>query len=95
MIIIGDTNVNLLRDSASSKKYIDMLLSNGYAPLNKISDKFATRTASRNINGGVITTNTIIDHVISDCVEFSFKLSLIDCPLSDHKEITLAIDNNK
>lgn len=44
-IIIGDMNINVLIDSAGTKKYIDTIVSNGYILLNDIDTCSATRVA--------------------------------------------------
>lgn len=94
-ILLGDMNLNLLNNSHIVKKYIDFWSSSGCIPLNKISETFATRIAHRTISNCTLTSNTIIDHIITDCLKFSFKLSYCDTPLSDHRELLLSVDNNK
>lgn len=63
--------------------------------LNKINAHSATRSATRNHNNTSITSNTIIDHVATDCIHFSFKLSQSSTPLSDHNELLLAVDSHR
>lgn len=95
IIIVGDMNLNLLVDTNTIKQYVDTVSSNGYIVLNKITDTFATRSATRTHNNSITTSNTLIDHVLTDCAHFSFRLSQCDTSLSDHREILLSIDNNK
>lgn len=95
MIIIGDANLNLLNDNNTNKKYIDMLSVNGFSVLNKIDSRHATRVATRTHRHSLISSKTIIDHFLSDCTNFNFTLSQTDSPLSDHKQLILAFDNNK
>lgn len=94
IIVIGDMNLNLLIDSNTTKQYSDTLTSNGYCILNKVNGAFATRTATRIINNNTTSSHTLIDHVATDCLRFSYKLSQCDTPLSDHKAILLSVDNH-
>lgn len=97
VIIVGDTNIDFLKDTLSMRRYLDALLSNGYFVLNKIDHNFATRVATKKMQNGnsISTSRTIIDHVISNCMNYSFSLSLCDTSLSDHKQMLLCSDNNK
>lgn len=94
-IAVGDMNLNLLNDSTLNKKYIDAIITNGAAFLNKISSTYATRIATRNHGDRVTTSNSIIDHIFTDCIRFAYKLSYCDTTLSDHRELLLSIDNHK
>lgn len=95
MIIVGDTNLNLLNETSTNKNYIDTLTVNGYCVINKIDSKFATRVATRLHGTNLITTKTVIDHIATDCVNFSFTYSQSDSHLSDHKQALLSFDTNK
>lgn len=94
-IAVGDMNLNLLNDSTLNKKYIDAIITNGGAFLNKVSSTYATRIATRNHGDRVTTSNSIIDHIFTDCIRFAYKLSYCDTTLSDHRELLLSIDNHK
>lgn len=95
MIIVGDTNINILNNSLVTKKYVDSVLSNGFVLLNEINSIAATRTATRRRNNQVSASRTIIDHVLTDCTRYSFKISQQSTPLSDHNEILVSFDNHK
>lgn len=94
-IVVGDTNINLIADSAIAKKYIDSLVSLGFVIINKLDQKNATRVANRLLNGRYVTSKTVIDHVISNCLNYSYLISLNDSPISDHKEMIIAFDDMK
>lgn len=58
MIVLGDMNVNLLNVDRQSSLYSNTVASNGFAFMNKISKKYATRVKD--------SSHTIIDHVLTD-----------------------------
>lgn len=95
IIIVGDTNLNLLNESNVNKNYVSMLTANSCNILNKTDPRQATRVATRMHGDAAITTSTRIDHFITDCVGFSFVHSQTDSPLSDHKQALLSFDNKK
>lgn len=66
--------------------YTQVIETNGHTIINKIQKKFPTRQTS--------STKTIIDHVITDCLKFAYKLTLSDSFISDHKVISLSITTN-
>lgn len=73
--IIGDMNINLLNDSLGTKRYIDCIISHGFAILNRINETFSTRSASRINNDFISVSNTIIDHFITDCIPCQNKVT--------------------
>lgn len=85
--IIGDFNINLLSNDAAP--YINAIHVNSFYLLNKIDNSMCTRVALRN----GVTSATIIDHVITDIINFSYGLSIDDTTLSDHKAIMLSFDS--
>lgn len=95
MIVVGDTNINLLGGAGLVNRYIDSLLSIGYTILNRVDEKFATRVAHRTYNQQNTITKTIIDHAIANCLDFSYVFSIVDSPISDHKELLIAFDDKK
>lgn len=96
MIIVGDFNINILKDLNSTRRFIDTVVANGYVILNKVTETAATRVAHRtHSNARTITTRTIIDLFITDRVDFDYKLSQMETPLSDHNEMLLSVDNKK
>lgn len=82
-IVIGDFNFDLLQSNINNEKYVNVIQSNGHTILNKISKKFSTRVT--------LNTHTIIDHIITDCLKYSYTISLSDLFISDHKVISLSI----
>lgn len=95
MIAVGDMNINLLNSTGIVNKYIDSLTSTGFALINSIDEKYATRVANRTFNQQSTITKSIIDHVITNCSNFSFSLSMNDSQISDHKELMLSFDDQK
>lgn len=94
-IVLGDFNINLLNDSIATNQYTHTMLSRGLIFLNKIDEKFATRAAERTINQHALTSKTVIDHVLTNCLNYSYSFSITDTPISDHKIIALAFDDCK
>lgn len=89
-IIIGDTNINLLKQNTNTE-YTQLIESNGYKILNKIDTEYATRI-KKQINK--IETRTIIDHIITDIHNFNYTININNTELSDHKQILVNIDCN-
>lgn len=87
-IVFGDFNINLLKSERNTNNYTNMLEEAGYQILNKITKMYCTRETE--------TTKTIIDHVITNIYNsLRFQLSIIDSPMSDHKQICLEMLNQK
>lgn len=86
MILVGDMNINLLCADGITNSYMNTCECNGYVVLNKISEKYATRTSSL-ANG--TNTRTIIDHVVTDLLNHKYVMSLLSTHLSDHRMILL------
>lgn len=78
-LIFGDINLDLLSKERDVVKYKHMLQENGFKILNKIDKKHGTRETER--------TNTILDHVCTNLKDNPFKLTIIDSPMTDHKQI--------
>lgn len=89
-VLLGDLNVDILRDSNAGERYLSMLTANSCYVLNKIHLTMATRVAHR----GSHTSRTIIDHAITDITHFDFNVGIHHSPLSDHEMITLSINTN-
>lgn len=94
-IVLGDFNINLLNDSIATNQYTHTMISRGLIFLNKVDEKFATRVAERTINHHALTSKTVIDHVLTNCLNFSYTFSIADTPISDHKIIAIAFDDCK
>lgn len=82
-IILGDININLLKENAQTKKLYELLIINGYQVLNKINKKYSTRNSA--------DTRTIIDHAYSDLNDFKFDFILATHHFTDHESMTLQI----
>lgn len=82
-IILGDFNYDLLNISSNTEIYTQVIETNGHTIINKVKNKFPTRQT--------LTSKTIIDHVITDCLQFAYKLTLSDSFISDHKVLSLSI----
>lgn len=89
-IIVGDLNIDLLKNNTDSLRLSNTIIANGYTILNKIDPMFATRTATRDGS----TTHTIIDHALSDINTYKYHLSILPTALSDHNQIFLSFDTN-
>lgn len=82
-IIVGDMNIDVLRNRKKRvSEYLKTVSENGYQLLNKTERNHATRTRAM----------TLIDHILSNINKFSYSLSTIDTCISDHKQLSLAID---
>lgn len=80
--IFGDLNIDLLKKNDTHvQKYLDVLNSNGYIPLNRVTQSYATRVDTRNSRTG----NTVIDHISTDNFVPSYFLSIHDYHKSDHR----------
>lgn len=78
-IVFGDYNIDLLSDSRDTSNYMDVVKIAGYDILNKIDENYCTRET--------ITTKTILDHVSSNLHSDRFHLTIMETPMSDHKQI--------
>lgn len=77
-IFVGDFNINLLNISdKETLKYNEIINTNGYLILNKISPDFITRRS--------MTIGTIIDHIFTDILSIQYEIIMSDTSLSDHK----------
>jgi endonuclease/exonuclease/phosphatase family metal-dependent hydrolase len=85
-IFFGDFNINLLNNNdLSVQLYIDTLMSNNYLYINEKTNNMHTRC-------GFTSVKTIIDHVLTDILQFKFKVVLNDVDISDHRAIITYID---
>lgn len=82
-IIIGDFNIDLLKENQTTTKYNDLIQLYGHQVINKLNKNYAT--------GETSNTKTIIDHIITDCFKYSYQISLDDTTLSDHKQMSINI----
>lgn len=77
-MIFGDFNINLLnKNNQEVMSYVNVLMSNGFIIYNKVTNDFATRIGN--------TSQTIIDHFITDIVKYKYDFHIISTSLSDHK----------
>lgn len=88
IILIGDTNIDILKNNTITNQYLTLIRSLGSDILNSTEKKFATRI-NNHINA-MHTISSTIDHVISNNFNFKFGLSIMDSHLSDHRKMTLA-----
>jgi hypothetical protein len=61
-VIVGDLNIDLLKNNTDTIRMSNTVLANGYCILNKIDIESATRSATRDVT----TSHTIIDHILTD-----------------------------
>lgn len=50
--------------------------------------------ATRNASRAGRTSNTIIDHILTDIFTYKYSLSVNDTPISDHQMLLLSMDVN-
>lgn len=77
-IVIGDINIDLLKDSTTINEYKNIVLMNGFQFQNKVNLQSATRTTKN--------TASILDHVITN-KNIKCNISLEEHTISDHKII--------
>lgn len=89
MYVMGDFNLNLLKYKTDNniQRYLDILNSSGFIPLNKVLPKHATRIATINNK----TTKTVIDHISTDILSVPYFFSIHDFFRSDHRVLVLNI----
>ncbi len=73
--ILGDINIDLLKITNNVNNYLDVINSNGFMVLNYLSENFATRIQHHKNN---TSSKTIIDHVITNLVNYKYCLSVHD-----------------
>lgn len=93
-IIVSDMNVDLLKHNNFAINYMNIIESNGFFILNKINSRYFTRIGRRNIGNNISISKTIIDHVLTDITSNTYKLGIVDTPLSDHKQMLLSFDDH-
>lgn len=84
ILVFGDFNLDLLSHDNPVKEYKEVLQENNIRILNKINKIHCTRETT--------TTATILDHVCSSLIENTFKMTVIESNMSDHKQIYLEIN---
>lgn len=87
VLVFGDFNINLLNDERNTNNYKSMLDEAGYKILNNMSPAYCTRET--------ITTKSTIDHIATNIMVSKFHMALLDTPLSDHKQLYLAMETTK
>lgn len=84
-VICGDFNIDLLvPNDNNASNYIETIMANGFHILNEVNAESATRQASR----------TILDHVLTDKLDKSFKMAMVHSSRSDHCLIILGLSNS-
>ena len=85
-ILMGDFNLNLLEQNNNEiKQYVDTINCEGFMFLNKISPQYTTRINNETNN------HSIIDHIITDMITYTYSMTLYDTHLSDHRYILTTI----
>lgn len=83
-IFIGDVNLDLLnRTDDVIELYKEIILSMGYSILNKINVEYATRVSQSN--------SSIIDHALTDDLNYDINMLIDDVSLSDHRFMLLSL----
>lgn len=87
-IIVGDMNLNMFQKNNNIIKfYKEMITSNGYAIMNKLGKDLFTRQSN--------SVNTLIDHAMTNALNFKYKFSLLDNSFSDHRHLILSANTAK
>lgn len=82
-ILIGDYNLDLLDlENSDVSKYKIIVNCNGYNILNKISKEMNTRPRSM----------TIIDHVLTDMLNYDYNVTINECDLTDHNGLSIGLN---
>lgn len=85
-VLCGDFNFDLLSlNDNDVSEYVETIVSNGFLILNDVDATSVTRLASMRI----------LDHVITDKLDKSFKMALRHSSRSDHCLIILSMDNSE
>lgn len=85
VIIITDSNIDLLDSSSTiSKNYIDLLANYSYYLMNKLEKKYATRITP--------TSATIIEHAFTSLRECKSSLHITNFCFSDHKILNIMVE---
>lgn len=93
-LLLGDVNIDLLKQNTDTKQYTDAVRRHQYSILNQIDSDSATRGNSRR-NGTAPKERVITDHVFANVKDFKYSLSLCNVLLSENKIIVLGFDDNK
>lgn len=95
-LLFGDFNINLLKEKTVEKEnrtkkkrkpYLDTLKESGYKILNKIKTQYCTRETT--------TKQSIIDHISSNLKNNTYNFTIIESPLTDHKQIHFELKRYK
>lgn len=89
MILLGDFNLDISKTNNQVMKYENMIHSNMFHIISSRDISFPTRIASRQ----GVRSASIIDHIITDACLFKYSIGLHDISFSDHKMITIGIDD--
>ena len=86
IVYTGDFNLNLKNKNCDSEvfNYVTAVYSTGHFFLNSEDNSYYTRM-------GRFGVGTIIDHIFTDLLKYSFTLSVCDTHLSDHRYLYLNI----
>ena len=89
IILIGDFNVDLLRENNHTNTFCNTLISNNLFP----TILEPTRVASVQRNGEYITTESLIDNIFIN-TQLHFKSGLINSTISDHFPVFISIQHD-
>lgn len=85
LLIFGDLNLNILNFNDNTvREYNELIQSNGFLILNKAHPDYATRISN--------TIKTILDHIITDKIQSSYKFFISSTHLSDHEILALSFE---
>lgn len=91
-LIVGDMNIDLLSmRNRITEQYLNITREHNFFILNKIHIDSVTRTATRWRNNVCTTSNTIIDHMVSDLGTFDFSLSIGDSRIINNASLASTI----
>lgn len=87
-IIIGDTNINVIKQDLNTNNYINTLERNSLRLLNKVDRQAFTFPIS---DGNPGAPGSLLDHFVSNFADRSFNVSRMDVDFTDHLMMVLSV----
>lgn len=84
-IIVGNMNIDILKNDENSRNYREELDQKRYQILNKIDKNFATYTSDPDVT-------SILSHILSNVKDYSYSVCTVDTWISDDKQLFIGID---
>lgn len=84
IFFFGDYNINISNNTNDSNFFKNTVNSDGFVILNNTASEYSTRLTSQSA--------TTIDLIITDLINYNFKLDVEDICISDHRLLTLNLN---